>query len=459
MTANEFIEKYGISTTFEQLYTIQRKMNRGSNFTFKDSAFIKKNYVHGLQYMLSAYMAKHTSPRNRNLQLSDSFEDFGFVQFLRDYESAMQDEFAKSGSTRDRKPFEGVRNLALETVKKQMVFFNDTLKEIWIKSIRKGAHLDVFREASLGALAEEANNGRAARRPEPKMNFINQAEDIGVEEHFRMVKASDDVKISTQGERLTPAFQMTFAVYKTMEEVINRRTWGWRLNPFNWRRLREENQLMRDVKEKLVESLGEDGLQRMSENEDSVLGDFSQFLVLHTERIIEVDGFLNKLKSGEIESISNEKEIKELEKLSDELNKDEVKDNDILEEPDDKFEDLEDNEIEEDFENLKSDSKRNLGDERAPDVYIPSKENADEFFLLEDSREEAKNIKPANEELVDDPDNVVIMENIAPEAEFKQIGVPNRECISFDGEFNDSLFDTSAKVEDRKPAAHNKTLK
>ena len=41
MTANEFIEKYGISTTFEQLYTIQRKMNRGSNFTFKDSAFIK----------------------------------------------------------------------------------------------------------------------------------------------------------------------------------------------------------------------------------------------------------------------------------------------------------------------------------------------------------------------------------------------------------------------------------
>ena len=61
--------------------------------------------------------------------------------------------------------------------------------------------------------------------------------------------------------------------------------------------------------------------------------------------------------------------------------------------------------------------------------------------------------------LVDDPDNVVIMENIAPETEFKPIGVPNRECISFDGEFNDSLFDTSAKVEDRKPAAHNKTLK
>ena len=401
MTAQEFLKKYGINTTFEDLYSIQRKNNRSDSFTFKDGviSFDKKNYIEGLKYMLFAYMSKQTGPQNMNLQLANIFEDFGFLQFIRDYESAMQDEFRKSGSTRDRKPYEGVRNLAVDTVKEQMEYFNDTLKNIWVKNIRKGAHLDAFREASIGAMEAEAEN-----IPTAKTNFINQAEDISAEEHHRMVKESGDVNITT---KQTSAIKMTFAVYMTMKEVIDRRTWGWRLNPFNWSRLREENKLMRDVKAKLVERYGKATLKIKERDEFRQLGDFAQNRVLHTDQLAAMEDFLEKLEEGKVELNPIEREKKELENLANELDKDEF-------EAEIQGEEIDFVQMEEDFKKLTSESE----DEPAidyfnvqdPNLYNPSTESADDIFLAEDSVEEAKEVTPAHKDLAEayNPDNIIL---------------------------------------------------
>ena len=401
MTANDFLKKYGINTTFEELYAIQRKTNRNANFTFKDGAisFDKKNYIDGLKYMISAYMSKHTSPRNMDLQLTNIFEDFGFLQFIRDYESAMQDEFRKSGSTRSRKPYEGVRNIAVNTVKEQMIFFNDTLKNIWVKSIKKGAHLDAFREASIGALDAEAEN-----IPTAKTNFINQSENISVEDHHRMVKESSDVNITTEQ---TSAIKMTFAVYMTMKEVINRRTWGWRLNPFNWSRLREENKLMRDVKAKLVERYGKATLKIKERDEVRELGDFSEYCVVHNKQVMDMNDFLEKLEDGKVELNPTEREKNELENLANELDKDEF-------ETEIQSEEIDFAQMEEDFKKLTSESEDepviDYFDAQDPNIYNPSTESADDIFLVEDSVEEAKEITPAYKELAEakNPDNIIL---------------------------------------------------
>ena len=411
MTANDFLKKYGINTTFEELYAIQRKTNRNDNFTFKDGAisFDKKNYIDGLKYMLSAYMSKHTSPKNMDLQLANIFEDFGFLQFIRDYESAMQDEFRKSGSTRSRKPYEGVRNIAVNTVKEQMIFFNDTLKNIWVKSIKNGAHLDAFREASIGALEAEAEN-----IPTAKMNFINQSENISVEDHHRMVKESGDVNITNEQ---TSAIKMTFAVYMTMKEVIDRRTWGWRLNPFNWSRLREENKLMRDVKAKLVERYGKATLKIKERDELRQLGDFAKNRVLHTDQLAAMEDFLEKLEEGKVELNPTEREKNELENLANELDKDEF-------ETEIQSEEIDFTQMEEDFKKLTSESEDepviDYFDAQDPNLYNPSTESADDIFLAEDSVEEAKEITPAYKELAEasNPDNI-ILEGIL-EAEMKE---------------------------------------
>ena len=459
MTAQEFLKKYDIDTTFEDLYAIQKKTNKSANFTFKEGAisFDKKNYIEGLKYMLLAYMAKQTSPKNMKLELTNIFDDFGFMQFLRDYESAMQDEFKKSGSTRDRKPYEGVRNVALDTVKKQMLFFNDTLKNVWVKSIRRGAHLEAFREASLGAMNAEATTAINASKPNSKMNFINQAEDVSFEEHYRMVKESDDVNISTKEEAPDPALQMTFAVYTTMKEVIDRRTWGWRLNPFNWSRLREENKFMRDVKEKLIEKLGEVGLRQMELSERSVLGDFGEYLVLHTNQIINVEEFIEKAKKGEVDLNPIDREKHELEKLTNALDKDEIIENE------NKDFDVDLAQMDEDFEKLTSNFERepvfDYFDAQDPNLYNPSTESADDIFLVEDSVEEAKEVTPAYKELAEasNSDNI-ILEGILEEKLKMDKGEVKENVHFANGEFNENAPKKAEPIEEINAPVHNKII-
>ena len=118
MTTQEFLKKYNIGTTFEKMYEAQYKANKMKNFTFKDEYFVsdKNTYLEGLRYMLSAYIANKINPKNIDIGVD---QEFNFIEFFRDYEDAKRDEFKKSGSTRERKPFEGARDEALNTMIRQ----------------------------------------------------------------------------------------------------------------------------------------------------------------------------------------------------------------------------------------------------------------------------------------------------------------------------------------------------
>ena len=197
MTQQDFVNKYNIGESFEQMYDLMYKKNRSENFLFKDEAITseKKNYLDGLKYMLSVYMANQINPVN--VENAATLENFDIAQFIRDYEAAKLDEFNNSKVQRERKAYENVGARALDEVLAYAKTFNKPLSDIWADSIKKGAKLDSFRTATSQNTQKSDVNTIIARR--------------------------------------------------ALEKVINERTWGWRLNPFNWSRLREENRLMRDL--------------------------------------------------------------------------------------------------------------------------------------------------------------------------------------------------------------------
>lgn len=449
MTQQEFLNKYGIDVTFEQMYAMQSKERRAKNFVFTDEAIHtdKRIYLDGLRYMFSACIAKQINPNE--MDLGFVMDDFNFFQFILDYESAKLDEFEKSGSTRKRAPFEGVKNLALDTLHRQMVLYNNPPIEIWVENIRKGAHLEVFRAASIEALEREEararveapmpsqEDGLLENNPDPDRAPDAKASDfITFEDDAAKNKSLDEITI-----RYFDTRTIAFAIYKTMEEVIERRTWGWRLNPFNWRRWREENKLMNDLKEKLGEKTiremeGSSKYQQLATEEvitDSAVEYFEEDIDIVKARNIDIRKFDESIKARKIEAKQKaatekkEKEVKEFENLADELNNDEsVISDDAIHDIDSSVE-----EIDDDFKNI--DKNIEIFGDQDPNVYKPSRDDANDILLIEDDVEEAKDIKPAREE---------------------------KERVAFKGdEFKESVSDKSDKIEDIKSPSKNKIVK
>ena len=401
MNEQEFLEKYNLKTSFEQLNLMLSKKNRMSNFTFADNAisYDKQNYVAGFNYMFSSYMANRVSPKNMELEHTLDV-DVNAPQFIRDYESAMLDAFEKSGSKRERKAFEGVRTAVLDTAQKQMAYFNDSLISIWAKSIRNGSRLDAFREASIGALdSAEANksNQKEIEQNADNTTFGNQ---------------SDNIKINTRSS-VDPNF-MAFAIYKTLEEAVNRRTWGWRLNPFNWRRLREENSLMKEIKEKMDPKI----FHAYELNEVVALQDFKENLVLGNQKLIQFQTFVSEVKSGAREFDPEEKYANEFNDFVDELNNSTLSEaEDVNEQSNDIDFDLD--EINEDFNKINSENleEENIFNLQDPNVYKLSNQSANDIFLTEDDILEAKDIEPAKEEFINNIDNIIAEEDFQKQLE------------------------------------------
>ena len=495
MTQQEFLNKYGIDVTFEQMYAIQSRERRSKNFVFTDEALHndKRIYLDGLRYMFSACIAKQINPKN--IDLGFVMDDVNFLQFLLDYESAKQDEFKKSGSARKRAPFEGVKNLALDTLYRQMVAYNNPPIEIWVENIRKGAHLEVFRAASIEALEREEararvedpmsrqENGLLENNPDPDRAPDAKASDfITFEDNAAKNKSPDEITISRIDTRI-----IAFAVYKTMEEVIERRTWGWRLNPFNWGRWREENKLMNDLKEKL----GKETIRSMESDEDSIYQQlateevitdseveyFEHDIHIIKARNLDIRKFDESIKARKIEKMQQadaekkEKEVKELENLADALNNDEavVLDEDAFNDIDLSFD-----EMDKDFENI--DNNIEIFGDQDPNVYKPSRDDANDILLIEDDVEEAKNIEPAHADLAKakkKSKDVIKTQNI--EKVHKNIDKKNKEIVEkkekelqkeeakehvqFQGdEFKESVSDKSDKIEDIKSPNKEKVI-
>ena len=245
MTTQEFVEKYNIGTTFEKMYEAQYKANKMKNFTFKDEYFVsdKNTYLEGLRYMLSAYIANKINPKNIDIGVD---QEFNFIEFFRDYEDAKRDEFKKSGSTRERKPFEGARDEALNTMIRSLRAFNKSTINVWAEAIKNGAHLDSFREATIVAGEAYLN---VDRKPITKAALATKTKDImeaGIAiEDFNGVTAEKVKELNKRSDMLT------YAVYAALKQVRESRSFWWKIWYPNWSRNSEEKALMKELEARL----------------------------------------------------------------------------------------------------------------------------------------------------------------------------------------------------------------
>ena len=247
MTTQEFVKKYNIGTTFEKMYEAQYKFNKMKNFTFKDEYFVsdKNRYLEGLRYMLSAYIANKINPKNIDIGVD---QEFNFIEFFRDYEDAKRDEFEKSGSTRERKPFEGARDEALNTMKRSLRAFNKSTISVWAEAIKNGAHLDSFREATIVDGAKYVNPDKKVKKLKIKATY-KDITDAGIKRYDYNGLAVDTVRESQRTDMLT------LAVYEAMKQVRESRSFWWKIWYPNWSRNSEEKALMKEL-EARVKSIG-----------------------------------------------------------------------------------------------------------------------------------------------------------------------------------------------------------
>jgi hypothetical protein len=245
MTTQEFVKKYNIGTTFEKMYEAQYKANKLKNFTFKDEYFVsdKNTYLEGLRYMLSAYIANKINPKNIDIGVD---QEFNFIEFFRDYEDAKRDEFEKSGSPREREPFEGVRDEALNTMKRQLRAFKKPTIKVWAEAIKNGAHLDSFREATIVAGEAYLN---VDRKPIDEATLATKTKDLmeaGIAiDDFNGVTAEKVKELNKRSDMLT------YAVYAAMKQVRESRSFWWKIWYPNWERNSEEKALMKELKARL----------------------------------------------------------------------------------------------------------------------------------------------------------------------------------------------------------------
>ena len=253
MTTQEFVEKYNIGTTFEKMYEAQYKSNKMKNFTFKDEYFVsdKNTYLEGLRYMLSAYIANKINPKNIEIGAD---QDYNFIEFFRDYEDAKRDEFEKSDSTREREPFEGVRDEALNTIKRRLRAFNKPTINVWAEAIKNGAKLDSFREATIVDGAKYVNPDKKTRKVKIKVTD-NDLKEAGVKRfNSNGSKAFDELVVDTVRESQRTDM-LTYAVYEAMKQVRESRSFWWKIWYPNWDRNSEEKALMKEL-EARVKSIG-----------------------------------------------------------------------------------------------------------------------------------------------------------------------------------------------------------
>ena len=253
MTTQEFVKKYNIGTTFEKMYEAQYKANKLKNFTFKDEYFVsdKNTYLEGLRYMLSAYIANKINPKNIDIGVD---QEFNFIEFFRDYEDAKRDEFEKSGSIREREPFEGVRDEALNTMKRRLRAFKKPTINVWAEAIKNGAHLDSFREATIVDGAKYINPNKKTRNVKIKVTDKDLKEANVKRFNSDGSRAFNGLAAETVRESQRTDM-LTYAVYEAMKQVRESRSFWWKIWYRNWDRNSEEKALMEEL-EARVKSIG-----------------------------------------------------------------------------------------------------------------------------------------------------------------------------------------------------------
>lgn len=196
-----FEEKYNLGVTFQQMFELHDKFKQLDGFNVKGS---RKNanrnqYIKGFTYMLARKLENHT--KLNELEKQVQLIPFKLPQFIRDYEEAVNNEFYKNNPNGKRHPYEGAQIQLLNIAVREAKAYNKPLPEIWAGHVKDGISLTAIR---------------------------------------RFTSGTDEKSIDA-----------AIIMHRAMRQVISERTWGWRLNPLNWNRLRKENAYMRELDAKV----------------------------------------------------------------------------------------------------------------------------------------------------------------------------------------------------------------
>lgn len=228
MTLKQFMERYGINANIEEMHALLNKSNEKKGFAQEDGVTTpdQKHYVDTLKHMLSACIVNHLYPTN--IKAGVTLEYFDFAHFIQDYEEAQQAEYDENSVNLDKRtPFEGVKSQAFNEVLKQTLSLSRSLPDIWSDFIRNGANLEDFRRVTIEA---------------DKDDLIRRGEAVATD----LENQQQTVQLNN-----SKSYILTLIAYDAMDRAIDKRTIWWRLNPFNWKRWREEKRYMRELEEKI----------------------------------------------------------------------------------------------------------------------------------------------------------------------------------------------------------------
>lgn len=200
MTQQEFLDKYGIKTTFEEMSKFSAKAKAQNT----DKTVEQMRYIQGLNFMFTKFIDSQT-----NLEEFDTNQtlwDIDLAQFTIDFEDVMTNDPLQRDIGRKRKPYEGAELDAIDSLKETAEEYSEKLEDVLALRIKRGADLGEFRKSTLVDLKYADYNENAKN-------------------------------VST--------------MYLTMKKVIDERTWKDRINPLNWWRIINENVFMIQINSRM----------------------------------------------------------------------------------------------------------------------------------------------------------------------------------------------------------------
>lgn len=209
MTQQEFLEKYGIKATFEEMSKATGYLKFAgdmlSSNTGKSAELMM--YKQGLDFMFTKFVDSQTNLKG--FDNNQTLWELDLAQFLKDFEEVMTSDPLKRDIGRKRKPYEGAELEVIDSLKAIAEKYSENIKDVLASRIKSGADLGAFRKSTLIDL----NRADFDERRENEKN------------------------VST--------------MYLTMQKVISERTWKDRINPLNWWRMINENVYMMQLNSRM----------------------------------------------------------------------------------------------------------------------------------------------------------------------------------------------------------------
>ena len=209
MTQQEFLDKYGIKTTFEEMSKstgyLKFEGDMLSSRSGKSAELMM--YKQGLGFMFTKFIDSQLDLKgfDNNRTLSE----LDLAQFAKDFEDVMTNDPLDRDIGRKRKPYEGAELEVIDSLKSVAQKYGEEVKDVLASRIKSGVDLGAFRKSALIDLRRADYDERR--------------------ENKRIVST----------------------MYLTMQKVVDSRTWKDRINPLNWWRMINENIFMLQINSRM----------------------------------------------------------------------------------------------------------------------------------------------------------------------------------------------------------------